>query len=136
MAAETRLRDKVAIITGSGSGIGRAAAIHFASQGARVVCADIDREAASEAADLISHIKGVAHPIATDVSNHKSSISMVVDTAEEFGRVDILYANADIHLSGSVTNTLLKDWQRVMSVNLTGVWLSNQAVIPQMLEQG
>ena len=106
------------------------------SQGARVVCADIDREAASETADLISHIIGAAHPIATDVSNHKSSISMVVDTAEEFGRVDILYANAGIHLSGSVTNTLLKDWQRVMSVNLTGVWLSNQAVIPQMLEQG
>ena len=136
MAAETRLRDKVAIITGSGSGIGRAAAIHFANQGARVVCADIDREAASETADLISHIKGVAHPIATDVSNHKSSISMVSETAEKFGRVDILYANAGVHVSGSLTNTLLKDWQRVMSVNLTGVWLSNQAVIPHMLEQG
>jgi NAD(P)-dependent dehydrogenase (short-subunit alcohol dehydrogenase family) len=136
MAAETRLRDKVAIITGSGSGIGRATAIHFASQGAKVACADIDRDAASETAALISLIKGVAHPIATDVSNHKSSISMVSETAEEFGRVDILYANAGIHVSGSVTNTLLKDWQRVMSVNLTGLWLSNQAVIPMMLEQG
>ena len=136
MAAETRLRDKVAIITGSGSGIGRAAAIHFASQGAKVACADIDREAASETADLISHIKGVALPIATDVSNHKSSISMVSETAEEFGRVDILYANAGIHISGSVTNTRLKDWERVMSVNLTGLWLSNRAVIPLMLEQG
>ena len=61
---------------------------------------------------------------------------MVSETAEEFGRVDILYANAGIHVSGSLTNTLLTDWERVMSVNLTGLWLSNRAVIPLMLEQG
>ena len=61
---------------------------------------------------------------------------MVAETIEHFGKVEILYANAGIHLPGSLVNTRLQDWEHVMSINLAGVWLSNQAVIPQMLNQG
>ena len=136
MVQEIRLKDKVAIVTGSGSGIGKAAAIHFASQGAKVVCADIDLESASKTVALISSIKGLAHSVRADVSNQQSSLCMVAETIEQFGKVEILYANAGIHLPGSLANTRLQDWEQVMSINLAGVWLSNQAVIPQMLNQG
>ena len=136
MVQETRLKDKVAIVTGSGSGIGKAAAIHFASQGAKVVCADIDLESASKTVAFISSRKGLAHSVRADVSNQQSSLRMVAKTIEQFGKVEILYANAGIHLPGSVANTDLQDWEQVMSINLAGVWLSNQAVIPQMLNQG
>ena len=128
--------NKVAIITGSGSGIGRASAINFAAQGARVVCADNDLAAGFETANFIETAGGEAISVFTDVSSKQSNLDMVAQTIEVFGRIDILYANAGIHLPGSVTTTSLKDWHRVMSVNLNGVWLSNQAVIPAMLDQG
>ena len=133
-----RLLGKTAIVTGAGSGLGQASAIHFAAQGAKVMCVDISAKAAQETAQLIAENSGFgdASFLEADVSEETSNEVMVTKTLEAFGRVDILFANAGVPGAGSVTTTTKSEWDRVIAVNLTGVFLSNKAVIPQMISQG
>ena len=128
-----RLDGKVAIVTGGASGLGLASARRFAAEGARVACLDIDGDAAERAAAGIGE---AALGLAADVTDEAALDRAVAATLERFGRVDVLYANAGIPGTGGVHGLGLDTWQRVIDVNLTGVFLSARAVLAPMLEQG
>jgi NAD(P)-dependent dehydrogenase (short-subunit alcohol dehydrogenase family) len=123
----------VAIVTGAGSGIGRAAALRFATEGAAVVCADVDGAAAEAVA---SEAAGRALGVRVDVSRADDAERMAGAAVEAFGRIDVLYANAGIAGSGTALTCSEEAWERVLAVNLTGVWRSARAVLPRMVEQG
>lgn len=132
------LKDKVAIITGGGKGIGKVYAQHFAKEGALVVTADIDGEAAAQTAAEIERAGGRALGVKVDISSEESVKRMVEQTVEAFGTVDILINNA------SLMSTLprrpwheipLDEWDRVMAVNLRGMFLTCLAVYPVMKQK-
>lgn len=131
-----RLQDKVAIVTGAGSGLGRASAQRFAREGARVVCADIDAAAAVAAAAAIIADGGEAIGVGVDVTREEDAERMADAALRSFGAIDVLFANAGIAGVGSVTSTTRDTWDRVIGVNLTGVWLCNKAVVPAMQARG
>jgi len=131
-----RLQGKAAIVTGAGSGIGREAALLFASEGAAVVCADIDGEGAQQTAARCGESGGHVFALAVDVSSEPDMERMAFETHRSFGRIDILYANAGVTGVGTAHGTDRTDWDRVLAINLTGVWLSAKHVLPHMREQG
>ncbi len=128
-----RLEGKVAIITGAGSGVGQASAERFAAEGAKVVCADINGKAAAETATRIGK-SAIALPV--DVTKPDQVEAMVARTVKEFGTVDAMYANAGIGGSGTAMDISFEDWNRMIAVNLTGVWLCSKYVLPVMVEAG
>jgi 3-oxoacyl-[acyl-carrier protein] reductase len=130
-----RLKDKVAIITGASQGIGRAYALRFAREGARVVIADIRGDGARAVADEIEQGGGEALALRTDVSEEADTKTMAARTAERFGRIDILVNNAAIFYDLARDDHSLEYFNRVLSVNLTGAWLSTRAVEPFMKRQ-
>ncbi len=134
--ARGRLAGKVAIVTGAGSGLGKATARRFAAEQALLVCADIDFAAAQATASAIGDEHGTAIALAYDAASESDNNELAERTLARFGRIDVLFANAGVPHSGSVTSTSKNDWDRVLGVNLTGVWMANRAVIPAMLEQG
>lgn len=117
-----RLEDKVCIVTGAGSGIGRATAALFAAEGATVVAADID-----------SSREGVTH--VADVSDMEQTEALAAAVIAEHGRIDVLFNNAGIGGVGDLEETTLEQWERVMRVNATGVFLMSRAVVPAMIAQ-
>jgi NAD(P)-dependent dehydrogenase (short-subunit alcohol dehydrogenase family) len=125
-----RLASKCAVITGAGSGIGRAAALQFAREGAHVVLADHDGEAAERVA-----LQTGGTAVAADVSVQADMERVAAAALERYGRIDVLYANAGIAGGGSALQVTQAEWDRVIAVNLTGVWLSIRAVLPAMIEQ-
>lgn len=131
-----RLDGKVAIITGAGSGLGRASALRFAREGARVACADTDATAAADVAAEIVAAGGVAIGVPVDVTRDDDVQRMADETVRAFGGIDVLFANAGIAGVGSVATTTHETWDRVIAVNLTGVWLCNKAVLPAMQARG
>jgi NAD(P)-dependent dehydrogenase (short-subunit alcohol dehydrogenase family) len=133
-----RLQDKVAIITGAGSGMGRTAALMFSAQGARVVVAEFGEAAGAETVGLVEAGGGQASFIKVDVSNEADAKAMVDHAVERFGRVDVLYNNAGImpEADHSVTDTEVAVWDQVMAVNVRGVFLGCKYAIPRMVEQG
>jgi len=131
-----QLENKVAIITGAGSGLGRAAAFLFAEEGAAVACADVNRSAAEEVALSITDAGGRAIPLEIDVSMPLDGERMASETLAAFGTIDVLYANAGIPGVGDAMNLDVEVWNRVIAVNLTGVWLSSKYVLPHMVSQG
>jgi NAD(P)-dependent dehydrogenase (short-subunit alcohol dehydrogenase family) len=131
-----RLAGKVAIVTGAGGGIGRAASTRFAAEGARVACVDLAGDRALETARLISGENGHAFGAAVDVQDAGQLSELVAHTIAEYGQVDILYANAGVGGVGSALDIDEAEWHRVIGVNLTGVWLSCKAVLPHMLAAG
>jgi NAD(P)-dependent dehydrogenase (short-subunit alcohol dehydrogenase family) len=130
-----RLNGKVAIVTGGGSGIGEASCALFAAHGAAVVVADRDGEGAERVAAAIRDRGGRSAAVTVDVTSESDMVRMV-EAAAQFGPVDVLYANAGIAGSGRAGDLALADWQRVIDINLTGVWLSARAVLPQMIDNG
>jgi len=130
-----RLRDRVAIITGAGSGIGRESALLFSEEGARVVVVDIAEEAARETAEMIGKD---AVPIKVDVSRWEETEYMVEETVRRFGSLDILFNNAGIDLpqATTVVETTEADWDRILDVNLKGVFLGARHALPVMMAQG
>jgi len=130
------LAGKVAIVTGGGAGIGRAAAIAIADAGASTVVADIDPQAAQGVASEIIRSKGRALGLAVDVSNADDVSAMTRTAVEEFGGVDLLYNNAAIQINGSVTDLEEADWDRVFAVNVKGIYLGSRACIPHMRSKG
>jgi NAD(P)-dependent dehydrogenase (short-subunit alcohol dehydrogenase family) len=133
-----RLKDKVSIITGSGAGMGRAAALRFAAEGSRVIVADNAAAAADETVCLVRAAGGDAWPIAADVSTEAGAKAMADLAIEKFGRIDVLHNNAGIMPAEdhSVIDTPVEVWDRVMAVNVRGVYLACKHVLPHMLEQG
>jgi NAD(P)-dependent dehydrogenase (short-subunit alcohol dehydrogenase family) len=128
-----RLKDKVALITGAGSGIGQASARIFAREGAKVVCVDVKGDAAEATAREIG-----GRAFAADVSKAKDAEAMVAFAEETYGRLDIAFNNAGIFHpdDDSVTNTSEEIWDLVMNVNLKGVFLGCKYEIPALLRAG
>ncbi|MBA7560760.1 MAG: glucose 1-dehydrogenase [Dehalococcoidia bacterium] len=136
-----RLKDKVAIVTGSARGMGRVFALRFAKEGAKLTVCDILD--CKPVADEIKAAGGEALALKTDVTSEKDTAAMAQKTVERFGRIDILVNNAAI--IGSIeTKDFVKpmekltaaDWDKILGVNIKGVFLSCQAVIPYMKKQG
>jgi NAD(P)-dependent dehydrogenase (short-subunit alcohol dehydrogenase family) len=130
-----RLQGKVAVITGCGSGLGEASSLMFAREGAAVVVADRDAEGAERVAAEIRAQDGRAVSSAVDVTSETDVVKMV-EAAHEFGPVTVLYANAGIAGSGRAGDLTMAEWQHVIDINLTGVWLSSRAVLPDMIAAG
>lgn len=133
-----RLQDKVCIITGAGSGMGRTAALMFAREGARVVVADYDEPAGRETAELVGREGGEASFVKVDISDEADAKRMVEHAVEAYGRVDCLYNNAGImpEADHSVIDTDVATWDRVMAVNVRGIFLGCKYAIPRMVAQG
>lgn len=131
-----RLRDKVALITGGGSGIGLAAATLFAREGAIVVISDIDAgKARAEAARLASEGLAVSHA-AHDVTSEADWDLVVDGIVQQHGRLDIVVNNAGVVIFGDAETASLKDWRRIMSVNVDGVFLGTRKAIGAMKHRG
>jgi NAD(P)-dependent dehydrogenase (short-subunit alcohol dehydrogenase family) len=131
-----RLDNKVAVITGSGRGIGKGIALSFAEEGAKVVIATIEEE---EGLLLERELKnqGIdALFIQTDVSSEQSIGEMVMKTVNFFGRIDILVNNAGITLFKSLIDSTLDDWENVINIDLRGTFLCSKYVVPYMIEAG
>jgi NAD(P)-dependent dehydrogenase (short-subunit alcohol dehydrogenase family) len=130
-----RLDGKVAVITGAGGGMGRAAAMLFTEEGARVCVADVDGRAAEE---TVSLCPGEAFAIGVDVSDEEGVAAVYAQTSGRFGGVDVLYNNAGISPGddASVLETSVEAWQRVQDINAKGVFLCCKHGIPHLLKRG
>jgi len=131
-----QLEEKVAIVTGAGSGIGRATAMLCAEQGARVVAVDWNRDTAGETARSIREKGLEAIPCHADVSLAADAQRMVGAALETWGRLNILVNNAAVQVLGRLTETSEQDWDRIHSVNLKGVFLGCKYAIPAMIQGG
>ncbi|HVA80817.1 MAG TPA: glucose 1-dehydrogenase [Candidatus Binataceae bacterium] len=132
-----KLAGKVALITGAGSGMGRAAAALFAREGAKVAVIDVNEAAAKETADAITHAGGEAFAMRADVSNSEDARAMADETARRFGGLDINYNNAGIEGESGFMAQLSEDgFDRVIAINLRGVWLGMKFAIPHLIKRG
>ena len=131
-----QLKDRVAIVTGSGAGIGRAIATTFAREGAGVVVADVNEEAGQETVEQIQSADRQAQFVRTDVSNVEDTQRIVDVALATYGRLDILVNNAGIYARGDVVSTSLEAWNRLLSINLTGIFLCCKAAIPALKQVG
>jgi NAD(P)-dependent dehydrogenase (short-subunit alcohol dehydrogenase family) len=131
-----QLKDKGTLITGAASGIGKATALTFAREGARVTCADIDGDGAARTANQIADSGGEALSVQADVSVAADAERMVKETVERWGRIDVLYNNAGIGWGMPVTQVPEEMWDRLIDINLKGVFLGCKYAIPEMLKQG
>ena len=134
-----RLKNQVAIITGSGVGLGKAVALRYAAEGAQVVVAEINAGTGSATAQEIRDARGEALFIPTNVAEEAEVRGMVEATIKRYGRVDILFSNAGIQVYGKDTRLhelSTEVWERTLAVNLRGHYLCAKYVIPHMLTQG
>lgn len=131
-----RLAGKVAIITGAGAGIGRATALLFAKEGAKVVVADYDSEAGAETVNIIRREGGEATFVQVDVSKASDAERMARTTVETYGKLDILVNNAGIYMQADAVKTTEEDWDRILDVNLKGAFLCAKYCIPEMIRRG
>jgi NAD(P)-dependent dehydrogenase (short-subunit alcohol dehydrogenase family) len=132
----SRLENKVAIVTGAGSGIGRAAAIRFAAEGAAVVCADLFGPTAEATAAVARDAGNDAVSVEVDVADSGSVGALVEQCVTTYGRLDVLYANAGVGGVGNAIDTDEAEWARVIGINLTGVWLCAKYALPHMVSAG
>lgn len=130
-----RLDNKVALITGAGSGIGREIALLYGRQGARVLIADINLEAANQVVSEIQSQEGVAFAVSLNVADEEQVRSTFEQVVQDHGRLDILVNNAGVSHVGNILETSLEDWQRVMGVNAGGVFLCSKYALVHMLAQ-
>jgi meso-butanediol dehydrogenase/(S,S)-butanediol dehydrogenase/diacetyl reductase len=131
-----RLKDKVAIITGAGSGIGQATAILFGKEGASVVVVDFDKLKGEETADLIKAQCGNAIFLQTDVSKADDVKKMIHDTIHIYSKLDILVNNVGILLQSNIVDTSENDWDQIMDINLKSAFLCCKFAIPEMIKSG
>jgi NAD(P)-dependent dehydrogenase (short-subunit alcohol dehydrogenase family) len=126
------LRDRVAVITGSGSGIGRASALEFARAGARVVVVDINGGAVRDSVAQIESEGGTAVGVETDVASPESVQRLVAETLRQFGAVHVLMNNAAIQVNKTVEDTTVEEWNREMAVNVGGIFLCCKYFFPHL----
>ena len=131
-----KLDGKVAVVTGAGSGIGRAAAVRFAAEGAAVAVVDLNADAAKNTAAQISAAGGRALPVAADVADRAQVSGCFAQIRTEYGRISVLYNNAGVNSSGSVLDATEDDWDRSFAVNAKGTFLCAQAAAPAMVAAG
>ncbi|MFW9818312.1 MAG: SDR family NAD(P)-dependent oxidoreductase [Candidatus Thorarchaeota archaeon] len=124
-----KLKDKVAIITGSGAGIGKATAFLFANEGAKVICNSLS-DSAKIIVDKIQNNGGDAIFIQADVAVEEQANKIISQTIERFGKIDILFNNAGIVLGGAIDTISTEDWDRTMAVNVRGIYLVSKYAIP------
>lgn len=131
-----RLKDKVSIVTGAGSGIGRAISIAFAHEGAKVIVADFKPEGGQETVKMITDAGGQAEFSQTDVSNADQIQAMISLAVEKFGGLDILVNNAGVALMADLESTTDEIWQKTIDIDLKGVFLGIKAATPEMEKRG
>ena len=131
-----RLDSKVTIITGAGSGMGRAAAILFAQEGARVVIVDWVDEGGQETLKLVKEAGGEAIFVHADVSRTADVRGMIETAVSTYGRLDVLFNNAAIAPYEPLLESTEENWEKVISINLKGIWLGMKYAIPEMLKGG
>jgi NAD(P)-dependent dehydrogenase (short-subunit alcohol dehydrogenase family) len=130
-----RFKNQVAVITGAANGIGKACAIRFAEEGANIACLDMADELNETVAAECRELGVEALALRCNVTD-KDNIQAAVNTIiEEWGQVDILVASAGIYAGSPLVDVSVEQWQRVIDINLTGVFLTNQAVAPLLMEQ-
>jgi NAD(P)-dependent dehydrogenase (short-subunit alcohol dehydrogenase family) len=136
MSAEVprRLTDRRAVVTGGGAGIGRAIALRFAAEGARVMVADLDPEAAGSVVDELGGPPAVAHEV--DVANEESVANMIARAVEEWDGIDVLVNNAGVGIAATAPDTEERDWRRVIDVCLTGTFFGIKHAVPAMRAAG
>jgi len=130
-----RLQNRVALITGAGSGIGRATALLFAKEGAHVVVADLNADSAAGVVAEIRSAGGQALAVQVNVTDTQQTADMVREAVAHFGRIDILFNNAGIGCVGMLHELEEELWDTVMAVNMKGVYLSSKHVLPHMMAQ-
>ncbi|RKL66518.1 short-chain dehydrogenase [Salipaludibacillus neizhouensis] len=130
-----RLKNKVALVTGAGSGIGKETALTFAKEGAFVIIADINEVMSYETVQEIEAISGKSFFVKVNVTNEDSIKNMVKEVQEKCGKIDILFNNAGISGVGQLHEIERETWQKVLDVNVTGVFLVSKAVLPIMMDQ-
>ena len=128
------LDGKVALITGAGSGQGRAASVVFAEHGARVVVADMDEDGAAETVQLVDAAGSKAAGVTVDVSRRPDNDRMVDFALDAFGTIDVLYNNAAIQMSGRVVECTEEQWDITIATNLSAIFWACRAAMPSLLE--
>jgi NAD(P)-dependent dehydrogenase (short-subunit alcohol dehydrogenase family) len=136
MQLSGRVAGKVALVTGGASGIGRAAALLFACEGAAIGLADVNADAGQRVADEIVESGGLAFFEPVDVTRAAGCRRLVERAIREFGRIDILFNNAGIIRRATVLDLSEEDWDRVMAVNVKSIFLLSREVIPHMQKAG
>ena len=131
-----RLAGKVAVVTGAGAGIGRAAAVLFGREGAQVVAVNMDPPRGEEVLGEIRAAGGQAVRVQADVSQSADVQRMVSEALAAYGRIDILVNNAGIWIPGDVVQTTEADWRHIMDVNVTSIFLAMKYTIPHMVARG
>ena len=116
-----QFKDKIAIVTGGGMGLGRALSKELAGEGATVVVADIKGDAAAQVADRITQNGGRARAVQIDVSKREDVANLIDKTAADFGRLDYIFNNAVLVIGGDARDISLEQWERALSVDLLGV---------------
>ena len=134
--AALRLDGRVAVVTGAGSGIGRAASVALAAAGAAVVAAGRTQDGISEVADEISAAGGQARSHRADVTDDADIAGLLAFTQDSFGGLDVYFNNAGISPEGSVTQTSEAEWDRCIATNLTSVFLGARHAIPALVRRG
>ncbi len=130
------LQDKVALITGAASGIGRATALLFSREGAKVVVADINEAGAEETVENIRENSAEAFFVKTDVGEMDSVAAMVKAALERYGQLDIVYSNAAAYVVAKATETSEQEWDRTLDVCLKATWMIARQALPPMLATG
>jgi 3-hydroxybutyrate dehydrogenase len=131
-----RLENQVAIVTGAASGIGRAIAHRFATAGARVVVADLDRDAAAATAREIDADSAKAIGIAMDVTDEQAVDAGVAEVVSRFGGVDVLVSNAGIQIVHALQELSYAEWKKMLAIHLDGAFLTTRACLPHMYKAG
>ena len=131
-----RMKDKVAVITGAGKGLGEAMALLFSREGAKIVVFDIDDRAGRDTVEQIWEQGGEAISVHGDVSKADDVVRLIDDAVDAYDRVDVLVNNAGIHVDKTVADTTEAEWDEILGVNLKGYLLCSKAAIPQMRRQG
>jgi 3-hydroxybutyrate dehydrogenase len=131
-----KLQDKVCIVTGAASGIGKEIALTYAREGGKVVIADLNKEAAQAAADEITKAGGTAMAVAMDVTSEEQVNAAVADVVAAYGGVDVLVSNAGIQIVHPVEEFPFADWKKMLAIHLDGAFLTTKACVPLMKKSG